>query len=537
MHSNGLWKPLGFVLLLSGILLAMAGTALASQDPTGTWYQNRYIDGPGWEDRTNYVQSDQLVVNGKGFVLSILWVPETGEVFEDETEGSYNTRLIDGKIAMTTGHGSPVTETSDYFLFFGDKLYYDWAIYVRERRDPRGDFQIKGAWVTAEKALNLRSEPNSQAEVLWEIPHNELITVLGQQGDWSAVMLWAADQRHFGYVNSAFISFEEPAAMSAENMPAPPVAEASDAPAKEATNPLHLVGTWTGFYESPSMRFSYVLVLNRNGAGTISSTLHQNTIQKTDTFRAQDITYALNGGKIILQQSDGSPYFLELSSYGQSNEYPYELADYGTLLITMHSNATIALQRKDEGWLWPGPEVLRINSPMMKDRRLQGQGPKDHTGIDINNRIINGRDYGTAFDVVATRSGTVVEAVNVGQKNGTACLLAIEHTVKGQKYYSFYLHLESGSLKVKKGDYVIQGDVIAKAGTTGNSGGIHLHFSIFTGDDWSVIRKDRTNNKYLVNANPVDNSLIKASPGDKDELITQTYYDKPGIVYWTQQLP
>ena len=123
MHSNGLWKPLGFVLLLSGILLAMAGTALASQDPTGTWYQNRYIDGPGWEDRTNYVQSDQLVVNGKGFILSILWVPETGEVFEDETEGSYNTRLIDGKIAMTTGHGSPVTETSDYFLFFGDKLY------------------------------------------------------------------------------------------------------------------------------------------------------------------------------------------------------------------------------------------------------------------------------------------------------------------------------------------------------------------------------------------------------------------------------
>ncbi|MCK5045709.1 MAG: M23 family metallopeptidase [Candidatus Heimdallarchaeota archaeon] len=44
--------------------------------------------------------------------------------------------------------------------------------------------------------------------------------------------------------------------------------------------------------------------------------------------------------------------------------------------------------------------------------------------------------------------------------------------------YSFYAHIKNGTLKVKKGDNVSQGQVIGKLGNSGNSTGPHLHFHL-----------------------------------------------------------
>ncbi len=44
--------------------------------------------------------------------------------------------------------------------------------------------------------------------------------------------------------------------------------------------------------------------------------------------------------------------------------------------------------------------------------------------------------------------------------------------------YSFYAHIKNGSLKMKKGDKVTQGQVIGKLGNSGNSSGPHLHFHL-----------------------------------------------------------
>jgi murein DD-endopeptidase MepM/ murein hydrolase activator NlpD len=49
--------------------------------------------------------------------------------------------------------------------------------------------------------------------------------------------------------------------------------------------------------------------------------------------------------------------------------------------------------------------------------------------------------------------------------------------------YSMYAHLKKGSLKIKKGDVVKQGQVIASVGNTGSSTEPHLHFQIQDSSD------------------------------------------------------
>lgn len=54
--------------------------------------------------------------------------------------------------------------------------------------------------------------------------------------------------------------------------------------------------------------------------------------------------------------------------------------------------------------------------------------------------------------------------------------------------YSHYLHLKSGSLKVKPGDVIIRGQHIADLGHSGNSTEPHLHFHVTDGPDMAYSR-------------------------------------------------
>lgn len=53
----------------------------------------------------------------------------------------------------------------------------------------------------------------------------------------------------------------------------------------------------------------------------------------------------------------------------------------------------------------------------------------------------------------------------------------------GDGNYAFYAHLKTGSLKVKVGDRLTTGQVIASLGNTGNSDGPHLHFHVMSTPD------------------------------------------------------
>jgi hypothetical protein len=54
--------------------------------------------------------------------------------------------------------------------------------------------------------------------------------------------------------------------------------------------------------------------------------------------------------------------------------------------------------------------------------------------------------------------------------------------------YSFYAHMIPGSLRVKQGEEVKQGQVLGLVGNSGNSDGPHLHFHLMDGSDYFIAR-------------------------------------------------
>jgi hypothetical protein len=126
---------------------------------------------------------------------------------------------------------------------------------------------------------------------------------------------------------------------------------------------------------------------------------------------------------------------------------------------------------------------------------------------------LTSQDYfGFGQDVIAVADGTVVEAVDkysdddakLKQENETydqydqriqseqmQALAQDPYTVAGNYIvirhndfeYSMYAHLKKGSVKIKKGDAVKRGQVIASVGNTGSSTEPHLHFQLQDGID------------------------------------------------------
>lgn len=106
----------------------------------------------------------------------------------------------------------------------------------------------------------------------------------------------------------------------------------------------------------------------------------------------------------------------------------------------------------------------------------------------------NSNYYGYGAQVLAVADGTVASLKdgipeNIPAANTTAVPMDLD-TVAGNyiilkigpSVYAFYAHLQPGSLRVKIGDTVHKGDVIALVGNSGNSEGPHLHFHIADSD-------------------------------------------------------
>ena len=105
-------------------------------------------------------------------------------------------------------------------------------------------------------------------------------------------------------------------------------------------------------------------------------------------------------------------------------------------------------------------QFSRISSRYNLNRRIAYYGYKvrPHKGTDFAAPI------GT--EILATANGTVVESTRRG---GNGKYVKIKHNAT---YSTQYLHMRNQ--KVKKGDFVKQGDVIGWVGMTGNTGGPHV---------------------------------------------------------------
>lgn len=96
-----------------------------------------------------------------------------------------------------------------------------------------------------------------------------------------------------------------------------------------------------------------------------------------------------------------------------------------------------------------------------------GTGSRYHRGLDL--RATMGTPLYAAAD------GVVVEA---GWKSGYGNAVVIEHSFKNSDKTVKTLYGHLSSMNVKKGATVKQGDLIGKAGNSGNSGAAHLHYEL-----------------------------------------------------------
>ncbi|MHA6532744.1 murein hydrolase activator EnvC family protein [Paenibacillus sp. BAC0078] len=117
-----------------------------------------------------------------------------------------------------------------------------------------------------------------------------------------------------------------------------------------------------------------------------------------------------------------------------------------------------------------GPFLLpvgsaRISSPYgLRTHPVTGEVGKMHTGTDF------AVPQGT--DIHAADSGTVIVAE---WWSGYGYCVIIDH---GGGVWTLYGHIREGGIKVKVGDRVERGQVIAESGATGRVTGPHLHFEV-----------------------------------------------------------
>ena len=123
-----------------------------------------------------------------------------------------------------------------------------------------------------------------------------------------------------------------------------------------------------------------------------------------------------------------------------------------------------------------------------------------HAGIDIV------REGYRLDNIVAHSDGTVIQVINncnentPNNSNNPGNMVKIDH---GNGYYTRYLHLAYGTVKVSVGDKVSKGQVIGYMGNTGYSFGGHLHFEVWKGngriDPTPYLESDLPTNSTLNN--------------------------------------
>ncbi len=157
-----------------------------------------------------------------------------------------------------------------------------------------------------------------------------------------------------------------------------------------------------------------------------------------------------------------------------------------------------------------------------------GDFPKDYYCYDKN---VVAPAAGIVVDLTDGIDDNTIGEVNLLQNWGNS--IVIKHT---EYLYSQLSHLKKGSFKIKKGDYVQKGDIIARCGNTGRSPYPHLHFQLqatpYIGSktlDYPIdhyIKIDKKKFQLFSYDKPVKGD--KVSPIDRTDLLKNAFNFIPG---------
>jgi hypothetical protein len=132
-------------------------------------------------------------------------------------------------------------------------------------------------------------------------------------------------------------------------------------------------------------------------------------------------------------------------------------------------NHLFAAQTYAIDWEQLNDENLSCTGDPKKDESYPGYGNAVYA-------VADGTVYGTKEGFKNQVPGTAVGKERISYPGGNSITIDI-----GNGLYAFYAHLKPGSIKVKQGEQVKRGQVIAELGNSGNSSDPHLHMHITTG--------------------------------------------------------
>ncbi len=180
--------------------------------------------------------------------------------------------------------------------------------------------------------------------------------------------------------------------------------------------------------------------------------------------------------------------------------------------------------------LWPVPGHYQL-------KRGYSSG---HQAIDITDGKVNGAV------IIAACGGTVTKISNCGKEHygsyGDCGGTGTGVVIKGNdgKFYS-YAHMQAGSIpaNIKKGAKVAAGTVLGKVGTTGNSSGPHLHFSIAKGKNYLDNRINPMNtanftfNKSITAPEWINAPKVATKNVDNGIQVTLSTSNSGATIYYT----
>lgn len=180
-------------------------------------------------------------------------------------------------------------------------------------------------------------------------------------------------------------------------------------------------------------------------------------------------------------------------SYGNGKGYSYD--DMYFAYYQIESRLATTLNRNSAGtnssfggFVWPA-EITDANPGTNVINTFYGYTPaygSNHTGIDIStgNALVKDGNLSKGAYVVAAHNGTVTRTTANPISDSDGYTFVNIETNDGA-YTTQYGHLSE--IYVSEGDLVEKGTIIGKMGTTGNSTGVHLHFSVTDSSTGSYI--------------------------------------------------
>jgi len=179
------------------------------------------------------------------------------------------------------------------------------------------------------------------------------------------------------------------------------------------------------------------------------------------TLSNSDLSSLFNSSDIVNGSAREVTDIKELTSYLENAVQPIE--QIGKMLKTQQT------------LFQEIPSICPIKSPYLHVSMAFGPNLHPIHGTWYIHKGIDFSTWRSGDPVMATASGQVV---NVGFDNLFGNSVIIKHN---HGMYTRYAHLSS--YRVKKGQFVEQGDIIGNVGNSGMSTGPHLHYEVHIGSD------------------------------------------------------